>query len=204
MDARPPDFGRRPARLGGIDDRRPRRGHRVPVRHDRRRDRAADRLQSLPEHCPRASPARNRVDLGGAGMAADRRESGSEAPDARARLRATPLPTRRVQDRFEQREVAAGPARHRRPVRGDLPQPHGDARRGRAAFGLVQRDRGGVARGPSRPGGDARTLRRLTGGPRVRESSAVRSATICIATRDVAGICRAAATAVDCRFVALR
>ena len=57
----------------------PRRRHGVPVRDARRRDRPADRQQPLHEHRPRASPARDRLDLGraapGSGAAPTARRS---------------------------------------------------------------------------------------------------------------------------------
>ena len=121
-DDRPASDRGGPPDLGG--DRAPGAGGRDgdAVRDGRGRDRSADRQQPLHEHRPRASPARDRLDVDRATVAADRREPRGEAADADARVRGARLPPGRVQDRLDQRGVAdrrcSGSARRSRASSG--------------------------------------------------------------------------------------
>ena len=74
---------------------------------------------------------------------------------------------RGVQDGLAERAVARGPPRHRRHVRGDLPEPHDHAGRAAPALRVLQRRRRGVAGGPGAPRSAARpAVRRASAGPR--------------------------------------
>ena len=70
---------------------------------------------------------------------------------------------RRVQDGLAQREVKRRAARHRRHVRGHLPQPHDQPGRPHAALGLLQRHRHRVAGSARAPGGPRRRASRDAG-----------------------------------------
>ena len=143
----------RPRGVGGTRGRGGRGAGRRPrgaVRHRRPRLGPGHRQHALPGPAARAPRAGDRLDLARPRALGRRRQRRVQAAAARARLRPARLHPGRVQDRRPQRALARGAGHAAGAVRGDLPPPHGRARRP-ARLGLVQRDRRRLAAGAGQP-----------------------------------------------------
>ena len=147
LDARPAAGPRCPQGVARCRAGERREGRRAAVCHGRPGDRPADRQHPIHVDRARAPPARDRLDVGRARLAAPRGKPGGEAPAAHARVRDAGRKPGGVQDRLEQRQGKPGPRVDRRDIRGHVPEPHDPARRPDPALELLQRRRRGLARG---------------------------------------------------------
>ena len=156
--ARPVDRAGLEAWLRGGARRTPLQGSRCPFATVDRAIGPGDRqrrfLTIVPEH-RRLEIGWTWVGLAPSGAVRTARPSCSSSTHGFERLGAN---RDRVQDRLAQREVANRPAGDRRDVRGDLPQPHGHARRPAPALRVLQRHARGLARGEGPARRAARSL----------------------------------------------